>query len=438
MTSYTFNDVSGTNVSGSSLFYDVQYLNQYIYLASNITVSNSSTIFKIHIFHNPVPSYNASPLYVGANNIICLAPYDDNIIYWGTDFRISKINGNIIQDISYATIAAGVGKIRSMTFNSDKSLLYVVTQDGLHSVTITPTKGVVTKIDATITNISCVRFNNNQLYISSILNKIYKYNIVDSSLNTIYTDLSFSFGGIAFDSYNNLHVSTYNSTGTVPPLHQLINGSLVPITTNISNTVVANYMAFDSSNFLYTTTKINNTSSSIIKKSNPAFCFNEGTKILCLNEELFDEYISVENLQEGDFVKTFKHGYRKIIQVIKGSFRNNPNQWNMCMYKMTKTETNGLLEDLIVTGGHSLLVDSISDVEQAEYDEMGLTDFSKITIDGKHLLLACVSEQFVPMQDNDVYTYYHLLLENNNDEEERFGIWANGILTETPNEKTLK
>ena len=107
------------------------------------------------------------------------------------------------------------------------------------------------------------------------------------------------------------------------------------------------------------------------------------------------------------------------------------------MYKMAKTESNGLLEDLIVTGGHSIMVDSISEEQQAKYDEMGLTDFSKVTIDGKHLLLACVSEQFAPLPDNGVYTYYHLLLENNNDEEERFGIYANGILTETPNEKSL-
>jgi len=108
------------------------------------------------------------------------------------------------------------------------------------------------------------------------------------------------------------------------------------------------------------------------------------------------------------------------------------------MYKMTKTRKNRLLEDLIVTGGHSIMVDSISETEQAEYDEMGLTDFSKVTIDGKHLLLACVSDQFTPMHDNEVYTYYHLLLENNNDEEERFWIYANGILTETPNEKSLQ
>jgi hypothetical protein len=189
------------------------------------------------------------------------------------------------------------------------------------------------------------------------------------------------------------------------------------------------------SDFMYMTNMV---SPSKLYKSTSPFCFNKGTKILCLNTELVDEYIPIENLQEGDFVKTFKHGYRKIVKVISGSFCNNPNKWNMCMYKMVKSDTNWLIEDLIMTGGHSIMVDSISKEQQAKYDEMGLTEFSKETIDGKHLLLACVSHQFAPMPDNEVYTYYHLLLENNNDVEERFWIWANGILTETPNEKSLQ
>jgi hypothetical protein len=137
-------------------------------------------------------------------------------------------------------------------------------------------------------------------------------------------------------------------------------------------------------------------------------------------------------------VKTYKHGYRKIHKIIKGSFKNNPKKWNMCMYKMAKTPLNGLTEDLIVTGGHSLLVDAISDKEQKRYDAMGIPSFSKLTIDNKHLLLSCCSDQFAPIQDTKKYNYYHLLLENNDDEEERFGIWANGILTETPNVKTVK
>jgi hypothetical protein len=177
---------------------------------------------------------------------------------------------------------------------------------------------------------------------------------------------------------------------------------------------------------------------SIIYTSASTYCFNKGTKILCMNNQLKDEYVNIELLQKGDFVKTYKHGYRKVSRVITGILINNPKKWNMCMYKMKKTPTNRLIKDLIVTGGHSILVDAISEEEQNKYDEMGLTEFSKLTIDNKRLLLSSVSDQFSPMQDTEIYNYYHLLLENNDDKEERFGIWANGILTETPNEKIIK
>jgi hypothetical protein len=84
---------------------------------------------------------------------------------------------------------------------------------------------------------------------------------------------------------------------------------------------------------------------------------------------------------------------------------------------MVKTEDNGLMEDLIVTGGHSILVDEISKEEQEKYDAMNISAFSNTLIDGKHLLLSCVSDQFVPLQDETMYSYYHLLLESTNDED---------------------
>ena len=55
-----------------------------------------------------------------------------------------------------------------------------------------------------------------------------------------------------------------------------------------------------------------------------------------------------------------------------------------------------------------------------------------ITIDDKYLLLACVSKDFVKIEDTEKYSYYHFILENNGDDEQRFGVYANGILTETP------
>lgn len=38
---------------------------------------------------------------------------------------------------------------------------------------------------------------------------------------------------------------------------------------------------------------------------------------------------------------------------------NNPEDFKGCMYKLEKTEENGLLEDLIVTGWHEVLVDDL-------------------------------------------------------------------------------
>ena len=94
---------------------------------------------------------------------------------------------------------------------------------------------------------------------------------------------------------------------------------------------------------------------------------------------------------------------------------------------MMKTDDNGLIEDLIVTGFHSILVDDLG-----EYDEKvkGIMGYHQ-KIDDKYLLPSCMSNDFVKLEDNNIYTYYHLTLENDGDDSKRFGIWANGILTET-------
>jgi len=164
----------------------------------------------------------------------------------------------------------------------------------------------------------------------------------------------------------------------------------------------------------------------------PPVCFNEGTKILCLNNNLEEEYIPIEYLKKGHLVKSYNHGYRKIDLISHSSMVNNPDVWNFCMYKMKKTEKNGLLEDFIVTGGHSILVDDLAEYKQKN-DE--LFSYETPKIDGKYLLLSSVSKDFEKIENNKTYTYYHFILENNDDDEERFGIWANGILTETPSKK---
>jgi len=168
----------------------------------------------------------------------------------------------------------------------------------------------------------------------------------------------------------------------------------------------------------------------IIPISDPS-CFNEGTKILCLNKNLQEEYIPIENLRKGDLVKSYKHGYRKIDLIGKNPMINNPKKFNECMYKMEKTEENQLIDDLIVTGGHSVLVDDLSSYKEENDKIFG----SKQMIDDKYLLLCSVSNQFVKLDNTNLYIYYHFILENNGNNDERFGVWANGILTETPSKK---
>jgi hypothetical protein len=156
-------------------------------------------------------------------------------------------------------------------------------------------------------------------------------------------------------------------------------------------------------------------------------CFNEGTKILCLNKNL-EEYIPIENLRKGYLVKSYQHGYRKIDLIGKNPMINNPNRFNECMYKIEKTEENGLIEDLIVTGGHSILVDDLAEYKEENYKIFGTTHM----IDDKYLLLSAVSKQFIKLENTNLYTYYHFILENDGDNDKRYGVWANGILTETP------
>ena len=112
---------------------------------------------------------------------------------------------------------------------------------------------------------------------------------------------------------------------------------------------------------------------------------------------------------------------------------NNKDEFKGCMYKMEKTDENGLIEDLIVTGGHCILVDNLGNYEEETNKIFGNTPM----IEDKYLLLAGISKDFKQIKDNRLYTYYHFIVENdvNDNENMRFGVWANGVLTETPSKK---
>jgi len=164
-------------------------------------------------------------------------------------------------------------------------------------------------------------------------------------------------------------------------------------------------------------------------------CFNEDTKILCFNPETNEEYYApIQNLNKGDLIKTYLHGYRKVDVMCKGKLRNNTKFFTTCMYKMCKTETNDLTEDLIVVGGHALLVDKLSEEEYLRTCSIWGTP---LRIDKKYLLLAGITDKFERIEGDSVFTYYHFCVENDGNDETRYGIWANGTLVETPCKKDI-
>lgn len=158
-------------------------------------------------------------------------------------------------------------------------------------------------------------------------------------------------------------------------------------------------------------------------------CLNEGTLILCycpLNN--IEKYIPVEQLQTGDLVKTYLHGYRKIDIIIKGKLNNNTQDIRKCMYVFPKNDSNDLLADLIVVGGHSILINEV--VPPMIYNKNGDV-FPTTMIDDKYLLLCGLSPDFIQLQNQNIYNVYGFCLENDGDNEQRFGVWANGVLVET-------
>ena len=155
--------------------------------------------------------------------------------------------------------------------------------------------------------------------------------------------------------------------------------------------------------------------------SNPS-CFNEGTLILTKNG-----YQAIENIKLGDEILTLNQTYKKVTHIVNQPFEASDLKITnyMCKYKCDN------FPDLLVTGGHSLMVDELNDV---------MKEFSKehtyfnVNAGDKYKLLAGLDDRCEKIVDG-VYNIYHLVLENDGDLDLWYWIYSNGIVTETMSEK---
>jgi hypothetical protein len=99
---------------------------------------------------------------------------------------------------------------------------------------------------------------------------------------------------------------------------------------------------------------------------------------------------------------------------------------------MVKTEDNGLIDDLLLTRNHGILVEKMSEKESkaTEHDEIIIIDDLLCLITGK-------SDNFEKVLNTDLYNYYHFSLDGDGDNDRRFGVWANGLLVELPSNNMI-
>jgi len=255
--------------------------------------------------------------------------------------------------------------------------------------------------------------------------------VSDWRASTIYT-VSFSTGLKtpfitdiqAYDLViHNNYLYTANENGNVS-VYNFPSGTLVDASWNTGLGEIYGIFAYDDPIYV---PSYDNDELYVFPEYTPVICYNKGTKILT-NEG----YVLVEDLKQGDLIKTYLHGYKPLESIKSAKMVNNPNEWSKCMYKLESQDPD--YEDLVVTGGHGILKSTLTRGEIMADHKWFRYNRKYSRIDNMYLQRAAFSPEFTRLMDNEVYTFYHFSLEG----DRRYGVWANGVLSESTFLKDLK
>ena len=165
-------------------------------------------------------------------------------------------------------------------------------------------------------------------------------------------------------------------------------------------------------------------------------CMRKGTSIACFRNNRHAQ-VPIEEVKVGTLVKTNKHGYKKVTHVRHTDMKNvlHLDQLSV-MYCMTKDKHSELTDDLYLTGGHSILLDQLTDDEHAKMHSIDWPNHF-YEVHGKKKLLAMHSNNFEAVVVNDIV--YNIVLEQADDRDDfySYGIYANGCLIESCNKASL-
>lgn len=159
-------------------------------------------------------------------------------------------------------------------------------------------------------------------------------------------------------------------------------------------------------------------------------CFNKDTKILTNNG-----YVPIQDLRKGDLIKTLTNGFVPIHLIGSREVHNDSKAKNKDkLYVCSNSEYNDVTEDLIITGGHSVLVDELEGDVRTKTNELLLGIFKT---EGKYKLPICLDKRAKLYEKEGIFTIYHFALEHT-DSSMEYGVYANGLLVESCSIKYLK
>jgi hypothetical protein len=233
---------------------------------------------------------------------------------------------------------------------------------------------------------------------------------------------------------------------------RIVNGTAVytsnftPPTTSLTNIPGTALLLFNNPSDLFVDGSSNNYT--VTKYTSPNFptastdtpvayviCFKENSKILCFVDGVEKE-ILVQDIRSGVLVKTSLNGYVPVHMIGTSKLFNpgNSERFTDRLYLCKKEMYPELNEDLIITGGHSILVDELKEDQK----EKTINKFKEIYItDDKYRLVAEFDDRAVPYEIEGEFNIYHFALENEN-YYYNYGIYANGLLVETCSKRYLK
>jgi hypothetical protein len=338
---------------------------------------------------------------------------DSNNTIYKLDTSANKTN--FITDLNAHYLGLAIDKSNNLYYTNDDNKIYKIDTSGITTLFIDDPVSLVYPAGLSFDS-------SGYLYISNFnSNTICKYDSSGVLINASFISLPVSdYGlGVSVDKTDNIYISYTTPTSSYIDKY---NNAGVYISNIVTYTPGSfSYgLSFDSSNILYYTSQDTN---SILKNTAPPIiCFLSGSTILTNKG-----YKPIESLKAGDLVQTLRSGFVKIHGVGQRLIHNEAvdNKIKDQLYSLPVSDFLDLTEDLVVTGSHCLLVNTLTENEIIEIKRM-LYGRLYVT-EGMYRLPACLDSRAKVYPKRGDFTVYHIALENES-ETSNYGIYANGGL----------